>query len=241
MIKLSNNNYLAEIDKDDISKYKTVEFYWCKPITKGEYILVIDFKNDIKYTISLLRFLKYHKKDKFGVNYNNGVIRFAIKNNSPEVITAFKAMYIENYEDKVVYLYDELMKYLDKQWAESNPCDFCNNICFASRNDKISKYRNEPNGCCNYAFDYEKRIRLALGLIKYETCKYLDEGKGCKTANSACKIFACRTIRHQKNFYINPKELILLQVFFNNKQRFILTSNYFISREMILEKVIRAK
>ena len=241
MVKLNNYNYLAEIEKDDLSKYKTEDFHWCKPIVNGEYILVIDFKNNIKYTINLLRFFKFRKSIKIGVKYKDGLIRFAVKNNSPEVITVFKAMYIENYEDRIIYLYDELVKYLDKQWKNKNLCDFCDNICVASRNDKFEKYRNEKNGCCGYAFDIDDKKRIWFGVTKFETCKYLEEGKGCTTANTACKIFACKYLRKNKSFYINPKELILLQSFFNKRQRHFLTYDYFMSREMLIEKVVKAK
>ena len=163
--------------------------------------------------------------------YSGKKIKYIISNYNDDVLIALKALFINNSKEQYIFLYDNIFKNLDNLWNQSNPCKFCNNICFASKNHKTA---HKENGCC-YSFDYSKNIFKFIDNVK--VCKYLGKEKRCTTENISCKFFVCNYLKKNKIFNIDIKDYLLVQAFFNNKQKLILKYNYFKSKEEILEKL----
>ena len=168
----------------------------------------------------------------FSTPYNNNNIKFIINNYPQDVIPALKALSIDNRKKRYTFLYDVSFNSLDLLWNKQNPCKFCNDICIASRNHQSN---HVENGCC-YSFQYSRNPLKFIENI--QVCQYLGNDKKCKTQNLSCKCFVCNYLKRNHIFDINMNDFLLIQVFFNYKQRLILKYNFFKSKEEILEKLL---
>ena len=233
MIQLDDNNIILEIS--DNIKINSINFdINRKNYNKLNHALKIDFMNDFKYSIKCIK--KLQKLINIGIdfssNYNGLNVKFIISNYSNDVIDALKSLYIRNLKDKYTFIYDKTFHTLDLLWKKTNPCNFCNNVCIASRNHWTN---HTENGCC-YSFEY---CNSPFEFIKnIQLCKYLGSNKQCCTQNISCKFFVCDYLKKNNIFNIHMKDFLLVQAFFNHKQLLVLKYNFFRSKEEIINKLL---
>lgn len=235
MIKLLDNFFA--IDKNELKdNIKSIDFNINTDISKldKDNALNIDFKNDNEYATDILKKLNRSNVLNYYCNADNNKIIFVISNYNEDIIECLKALVIEDKYEKYNYIYDTIFKKLDDIWSSNNPCDFCNNMCVASRNNQNS---HKEDGCC-YSFEYSKNP-FSLHIIKnVKRCKYLGEDKHCMTKNISCKLYTCKYLKKNKNFNINIDDFIIANVFFSNKERLVLRYNFFRTKEEILNKLM---
>ena len=234
MVYVDNFGNIIENSNINFSNINSINLELGKKYKSINPALSIKFSNNIekniKYIQKLLDFQKLHID--FMTEYNGNKIKYIISNYNDDVKIALKALFINNSKKQYLFLYDNIFKSLDILWNKNNPCKFCNNICSASKNNK-SAYKE--NGCC-YSFDYSKNIFKFIDNVKL--CKYLGKDKNCMTENISCKFFVCNYLKRNNIFNIDMKNYILVQAFFNKKQKLVLKYNYFKSKEEIIEKLI---
>lgn len=256
MIKLNNNNIILNFEEFNSSNLNVdnsnilyIDNIKCKRLNVKKIcqnnfkIFKIDFNNDFNFEKKALNYLykilisgykfgiKYKGYNLVGIinnyqNYNNNV------NNINEIEIAFKAMYIQDLKSRYEYLFDNICDYLDSLWAKYNPCKFENNICIASRNGMTA---HKYDGCC-YVFYYSKDPFCYIeGTHK---CKYLDPIKHCTMPNITDKIFVCKFLKDEKLFNIDIDKIFLIQVFFNKYQKLAITTNFFITKDQFISKLM---
>lgn len=132
-------------------------------------------------------------------------IKFKTKNQDLEKIVA--ALNIKNRKKRITYIYDEAIEEINNYYSK-DLCQFINNKCIAARKNK----HNKINGCC----------RL---------CIY-QNNEGCKVNNLACKLFYCNSAL--ANFKQLDFESLTILKCLSKSQRFILKSDYFSTREEVI-------
>lgn len=235
MIALNNGSYILNIQEYN-KTIPSINFDLNKNYSKNNKALLIDFKNDYKYTIKCIKKLISLEENNvcFESIYNDLKIKYIIINYNDDIIKALEAINITDFYKKYLFIYDYVFSSLDKKWKDINPCQFCNNHCIATRNHK---YIQQEDGCC-YSFEYTNSL-FSTSLIKNkQKCKYLNKNKQCDTQNLSCKFFACNYLKKYKHFNPNIKDSLLIQSFFNKKQELIIKYNYFHSKEEIIQKLL---
>lgn len=195
--------------------------------------LKIDFNNNIKYSINIIKKLLTIPIQDYYYIFEEKKLAFIISNYSDEIIQCLKALFISNTNKRINYLYDTICDNLDKIWSVQNPCKFCNNQCVASRNHMTS---HKEDGCC-YSFEYSKNPFSTSFLKNFHKCKYLGNDKHCTAQNISCKLFTCNYLKKKTSFNINMDDQILINTFFNKKQKLILKYNFFKTKEEIINKL----
>lgn len=119
-------------------------------------------------------------------------------------------------------IYDYMCDYLDE--ISHRVCDFKCDKCIANR---LKKSVHDTCGCCYFR--------------KEGLCKYLVDKK-CIRPNISCKLFMCEYIEKKYLKYKSlPKNYILLDFFFNKKQKSLLQRSFKIEKEILLTKLIELK
>jgi hypothetical protein len=238
MFSISNNYNV--INKNELElfniDYKFFSFY--KHYSQNNPALFIDFKNNVRYSILCIKKLLLFKEKNiiFNSSSNGKNIKYIISNFPEEIPDALKAIEINNKKDLYTFVYEQTCNKLDKIWKKYNPCNFCNQICAASKENPVYL---KPDGCCARAFDLSLlKKRKIFTKDSIHPCKYLGKTNGCTTQNLSCKFFICNYIKKNKLIQINPKHLILFQSFFSEKQKLILTFNYFHKKEELINKLL---
>lgn len=121
-----------------------------------------------------------------------------------KIITALN---LKNKKKRITYIYDTLCEDIDHYYCKKNLCDFKNNQCLIQRRN-----RRFDNGCCR-------------------RCQYVSSS-GCTTSNFACKMFYCHSAI-EKTTPLTYDDLPLLRCL-SIRQRFLLKSDYFSSREDVI-------
>ena len=163
-------------------------------------MIIINNKDDYQSFLKKLFFYKYY-------HFTN----FTIKNNikSQELAIINNALNIKKKKERITYLYDETIKYINSYYHD-DLCQFVNNQCFVQRERKD----NSKFGCC---FD----------------CKLVKSGKGCPTSNVSCKLLYCKpALKNIKKLRI--KDIDFLRCF-SIFQRFILKYNFYSTREQVIK------
>lgn len=176
---------------------------------------------------------------KFNLSYSlsyNGyhILSYVIDNSSTyldDLVSSFSAIAMHNEKEKYIYLYNTVCSYLDKKFRENNYCDFKNDQCLENRQLKPPHH---SMGCC-YSFDYSRLFEP--GFTKNSRlCKYLS-CRTCSTKCISCKLFTCSYLR-DKGIHFYTNELLLLDCFFNKKQKFVIKYNFFKTQNQIIEKLL---
>ncbi len=124
--------------------------------------------------------------------------------------TIIKALNIKKRKQKIEFVYDEAIKYID-QYYTTDLCKFKNSQCIVQRQNN----NHEVNGCC--------RI-----------CP-LVTNKGCPSKNIACKLVYCKTaLANLKPLKINNIPILKC---LSLRQRLIVMGNFFNTREEILKDI----
>lgn len=165
--------------------------------------------------------------------FNSSIICSIFDNNSiyfNDIINCITAILIKTDSKKYEFIYDTVCDYLDRQFHDCNLCDFKNDQCVANRAKKTA---HDFMGCC-YSFNYAKLLDFRL-LKDVKLCQYM-QNRTCATKNITCKLFTCKFLK-EKNIKFYTHKILLLDCFFNKKQHDIIQSNFFRTREEILQKL----
>ena len=129
------------------------------------------------------------------------------------------------------YIYDTVCEYLDNQFCKGNICDFKNDQCIANRENKTAR---KDMGCC-YSFEYCKVFDPRF-IKNVKLCQHLKD-KTCSTKCITCKLFTCKYLK-ERGIKFDTHKILLLDCYFNKKQHLILNSNFFQTRDAILQKLL---
>lgn len=132
---------------------------------------------------------------------------FETSSNDKDIKLTIKGLNIKKRKERITYVYDTCCDIIDKDTKGKNICGFKDGKCYAQCNSKYCY------GCCRM-------------------CTYVTD-KGCSTKNLACKLFNCEEVRKRYKV-ITYKDLKLLKLL-NLRQRFVVKSDYFSSREEVLK------
>lgn len=228
MINIYDNTAIMEFKEYNQLNYK-IKNEIEKKINKE--IFMINFTDDIKQNIKLLKELKKkNKKIRYsGIKYNDYRLIGIINNANQEIIDCIKAIFIDNRDEKYEFIYNTICNQLDQKWINENPCKFENNICICER-----QYKNpRENGCC-YAFWYKN---LGSQITGIHQCEHLHPTEHCRNANITCKLYVCPYLKKYSNFRIKLREIMMVKIFFNKYQKIIIKNNFFIKKEELLKKL----
>ncbi len=126
-----------------------------------------------------------------------------------EIKPMVTALNIKHRKDRIRYIYDSSCHLIDKKYERCDTCGFVNNQCYVQR--KLQN--NKCNGCCR-------------------RCLY-QSPNGCRTKNLTCKLFNCSEVRERYDV-VQYRDLNILKLF-SLKNRIIIQSDYFSSREDVLK------
>ena len=159
--------------------------------------IVINNEKDYKRLLSKLKYYKYYKFTNFNIVNN-------IKNKDIDIIN--KALNIKSRRKRIIFIYDELVKYLNEYYKE-DLCKFENDKCFVQRQS------NNKFGCC-------------------ADCSLVKSGIGCPSSNVSCKLTYCKPALSN----IKRIKLIEIPISrcLSSVQRFILRFDFFSTREQII-------
>jgi len=132
-------------------------------------------------------------------------VKFETKDEKLKVIV--DALNIKKRKDRIEYVYDEAIKYINKYYSE-DLCKFENNQCIAQRNNN-----GYTNGCCRKCI--------------------LVTDKGCPSVNLACKLIYCKTALGNIKL-LKLSDIPVLKCL-SLCQRVILKGSFFSTREEILK------
>lgn len=196
-------------------------------------VIVIKVNNNYDYTKLIIKnmckIFEYNKS----IFLEQEVVVTIIGNSIylEDLLNAFKVMTLATKREMYEFIYDTVCDWLDKNFSENNICNFKNDKCIANREGCTT---HENMGCC-YSFKYAKLFDIRL-VTDVKLCQYMQNSK-CQTKNIACKLFTCKYLR-KRNVIFDMHKILLLDCFFNKKQLDIIRTNYFVSREEILNKLL---
>ena len=150
------------------------------------------------------------KSDKLVFLYRSFLFKFKgieFETCDEKLAVIVKALNIKERKERIAYVYDEAIKYINVYYAE-DLCRFENNQCIAQR--KLGT--GHTNGCCR-------------------TC-HLVTDKGCPSSNLSCKLIYCKTaLGDMKLLKLRDIPVLKCMSLF---QRMILKGDFFNAREEIL-------
>lgn len=178
-------------------------------------IKVNDNNKDILKKIK--KYLKYDKKYLIK-------LEIASKDNidSSKINEIVQAFNIKDIKKRYTYIYDTVCVYLDNEFQKKRICDFKNNQCIAVRN---GFYCNSNYGCC-----YGPKRGKCKNLVNSE----------CKIKSISCKLFTCRYLK-ENNVKFLIKDIPLLNLFFNYRQKYLISYSIFVDKDEMIEKLIKLK
>jgi len=142
--------------------------------------------------------------------------------------TSLKALVQPDIYKRYEIVYDYICDELDKKFANNSICQFENDRCIANR-----KYNNRDKimGCC-YSFKFN-----GWQISDVKLCEHQRDG-GCDVKCLGCKLFTCKYLKeHGIKFSLENMPIAL--AFFSKKQREILRTTFFTSKENVLNDVIK--
>jgi len=141
-----------------------------------------------------------------------------------------EALLQENIYKRYELIYDYICDELDKKFADNGICQFEGNRCIANRKHYN---RDKIMGCC-YSFKYN-----GLQFSDVKLCEHQNEHK-CNVKCLGCKLFTCDYLKkHGIRFSLSNMPIAL--AFFSKKQREILRTTFFTTKEDVLAKVLKGK
>ena len=157
---------------------------------------------------------KYRRLKKYR-NKEYKIVSKAINDEEKAFIKAFNE---KDLRKRYEFIYDYMCKYLDENVCVL--CDFKDNKCKANRKG-VSVH--DINGCCYFRNE---------GFCK------LFKDKRCTNPNISCKLFMCPLIEKEMGHESLPKNYLLLNYFFNLRQKEVLRYSYRKKRTETIEKLL---
>lgn len=248
IIYFSERFAMPKIENKNIEKVFVVTKKRKKPINNNilnklssNIFIMVDMNDNFEYAKFVIKNIKKifegseKNNIKLGQSKNEiNIIALVEHNNSiylNDLINAFKVISMKTNKEKYEFIYDNVCKSLDNEFYCKNICDFKDDKCIASRNGRSC---HEKMGCC-YSFEYAGLFDFRI-VKNVKVCKYL-QNKKCSTSNISCKLFTCRYLK-EKNVCFDSHKILLLECFLNKKQHEIIKSNFFRTREEILDKLL---
>lgn len=240
LLKLYEKNKIEKLII--LKKHSKLQNYFSMRHVHGNLILILSINNNFNDTAWIVKTLiKIKKLKKFnlhlGIPFNKKNFIGFIDNSSnslyySDLLDAIKTLYIPNCKSKYSFIYDKVCQYLDNQFSKNNFCDFKNDKCIANRKGKAA---HSTMGCC-YSFEYCSFFSPKF-IQNIQLCKHLGN-KTCNTSCITCKLFTCEYLK-EKGVKFDTHKILLLRCFFNNKQHHILKTNFFKTKEEILENLLK--
>lgn len=169
---------------------------------------------------ALKQIKKYLRKDqKYKIKLKNNLNNTDCSKQIEELVEAFN---IKDIRKRYIYIYDTVCDYLDEKFQRDNICDFKNNKCIAVRE---GGYFENNCGCCYGP--------------KRGKCKYLINNK-CTIKSISCKLFTCRYLKKNNTKFL-IKDIPLLNIFFNYKQKYIISYSIFTDKEEMIKRLLKAR
>ncbi|MBQ2872614.1 MAG: hypothetical protein IJE89_01280 [Bacilli bacterium] len=154
----------------------------------------------MKVEVKSTRFLFLYRSFLF-----NGVFFYT---NDKDLDTVAKALNIKNKKQRIEYVYDEGVKYINKYYS-NDLCRFENGQCIAQRRDGVG----HTNGCCRH-------------------CPIVTD-RGCPSSNLSCKLIYCKTALGNVKL-LRLRDIPILKCFSITK-RMILKASFYYTKEEILK------
>ena len=244
IINVYNNNYIKIINENstipsecqDIIKLKLAKILKIKEI-----VFKIDF-NKIKteeYRTLLRKLLfiknlsvKMKKKIGFVVDKKN-IVAYIINYNENNIkhqdfISGIRAIFYNTKYERYNYIYDTVCDYLDGYFYGKNLCDFQDNKCGEKRTTSCT------TGCCHH-FKY----KILGPFSKMVICEHINkENYTCDAKCLPCKLFTCDYLE-KKGVKFKVKDILLLDTFFNQIQKYFIKYMVFTPKEKILKRLIK--
>jgi len=146
-----------------------------------------------------------------------------------------QALEISDIKERYEFVYDYLCDYLDAEFKKHNYCDFKDDKCIANRlgiTNRIMTPDCPTCGCC-YSYNYGP----GLSIRNKKLCEHLKDNR-CDTKCISCKLFTCRYLK-AKGVQFDINTFPDINKIFNKKQIMVLQTNFFISKERIIEKLVK--
>ena len=141
--------------------------------------------------------------------YRHSIFKiFSFETDNKDLQNITKALNIKKRKDRIEYVYDEAIKYINNYYSE-DLCKFKNGKCIVQRQNK----KDGINGCCRY-------------------CHLVTE-KGCPSANLACKLLYCKTALGNIKL-LKLREIPILKCL-SIWQRSILKGSFFETKEEVIK------
>ena len=211
---------------EDIINTDCQEFYKNKNICKNiiyrkKESLLTQKDNKKMDMVELIKILDNNKIDKVNI-----VARKISDENIFKYCELTKALEIISVSDTKIrnkIIYDYVCECLNKDFIQNQYCDFINDKCVAQIHFNIYPV-TKKDGCC---------------FRQFTKCNYLDNGN-CTVNCMACKLFSCPYLtKRGVGYWAN--EFILLDAFFNKKQRKHLIFDFYKSESFVLDKINNEK
>ena len=189
---------------------------------------IINTDIDEEVLIPLVQLFNIANKKRMKIGLDN-LVGFSSTVN-PVLIKTLQALVQESIYKRYEVVYDYICDELDRKFADNSICQFENDKCIANR-----KYYNKDKimGCC-YSFKYNGIHFSDVGL-----CKYQKEQK-CEAKCLGCKLFTCDYLKkHGIRFSLDNMPIAL--AFFSKKQREVIRTTFFVTKEEVLNKIIKCK
>lgn len=168
---------------------------------KKDKVIVIESLEQLQKFYNNLKIFKYYKNTNF-ILLNKDI--FGVQ-------PIIDALNIKNKKERIIYIYDFSVNYIDDYFSGKNFCGFKNNKCYVQRKNDC----NYVNGCCR-------------------KCMY-QSNKGCITKNLACKLFFCSEVKNRGKVPLK-KDLPILNIL-TWQERYILLNDYFSLREDVIKDI----
>lgn len=239
-INLDNNYYLKIVEnRKEISK-EIRDITNLKFIDSKRLILKIDFSNiskkQFKKILRKLLFIKkFISKNKVGIKEKSKILIGYILNyddNNKEqndFISAINAVFYNTRYERYNYIYDTACDYLDSYFYGKNLCDFKDSQCGEKRGT------SSLIGCCHhYKNKFLGPISIKSNLIP---CEHLKNDYTCGAKCIGCKLFTCDYLK-KKGVKFRIKDILLLDVFFNPLQKYVIKYNVFTPKDKIMKRIM---
>ena len=194
----------------------------------------LDFNNinkkHIKKIVKVIE--KINRKHKTNLNYNLFISMYNKNDqNHKAFIKSIEASCIKDIEDRYNFIYDEVCEFLDNEFITKDICKFKNNKC----GEKI-KTSSEVGCCRHYKNKFMGPLAPKNPLI---VCEYL-KNKKCSAKCISCKLYTCDYLRN-KGIQFKIKNILLLDIFFNPIQKYIIKYSVFTPKEEIIKRLMFLK
>lgn len=175
---------------------------------------------------------KILKKYTSKYEYNFYISNFNENNqNHKDFIKIIETLFLKDIRDRYNFIYDEVCKFLDNEFISKDLCQFRNNKCGEKAN------LSSEVGCCRH---YKNKLIGPIGLKNpLIVCEYL-KNKRCSAKCISCKLYTCDYLR-RKGIQFKIKNILLLDIFFNPIQKFIIKYSVFTPKEEIIRKLLLFK